>query len=65
VKVAKVESKKEDLPKPSLGRIMKLNAPEWQMIVLGVVCAAVNGGAMPAYGVLFGEVLGVRRYNNE
>ncbi|CAG0912519.1 unnamed protein product [Notodromas monacha] len=57
VQIATVEQK-EDLPKPSMSRIMKLNAPEWKIIVVGIIAAALNGGSMPAYAILFGEVLG-------
>ena len=59
--IVKADTKKdEDLPKASILRIMKLNAPEWQIIVVGVIASAINGGSMPAYAILFGEVLGVR-----
>ncbi|CAG0912522.1 unnamed protein product [Notodromas monacha] len=50
-------NKKEDLPKPSLVRIMKLNAKEWPLIVIGTLASAANGISMPAYAILFGEVL--------
>jgi hypothetical protein len=58
--IVKTETKEDDLPKPSILRILKLNAPEWKFIVVGVIASAINGGSMPAYAVLFGEVLGVR-----
>ncbi|KAK4292716.1 hypothetical protein Pmani_034533 [Petrolisthes manimaculis] len=42
----------------SIGQIMKLNAPEWPCMVVGVICAAIQGTTLPVYAILFGEVLG-------
>ena len=39
--------------------LLKVNAPEWWLIVIGVVAAAVNGSVFPVYSILFGEVLRV------
>ena len=39
--------------------IIKVNAPEWWLIVIGVVAATVNGSVFPVYSILFGEVLRV------
>jgi hypothetical protein len=43
----------------SLGRVMKMNSPEWFYIIIGCIAALVNGGVQPAYAILFSEILGV------
>ncbi len=42
-----------------MARVMRMNAPEWWVILAGCLCATVNGGVMPAMAVLFAEMLGV------
>ena len=44
----------------SAWRILRLNSPEWPFLLLGVLGAALMGGSIPAYAVVFGKVLGVR-----
>jgi hypothetical protein len=39
--------------------ILKKNKPERPFILLGSVGSMVTGFAMPVFGVLFGEILGV------
>jgi len=46
-----------------MGRVMRLNAPEWYFILLGCLAALINGGLMPAFAVIFAEILGVRSFN--
>lgn len=45
-----------------MGKIMRLNSPEWYLIMLGCFGSLINGGAMPAFAVLFAEILGVQFY---
>ncbi len=42
-----------------LGRIIAKNAPEWWIIALGLIAAAISGTLFPAFAVFFGEVLAV------
>ena len=49
----------EDLPKVDSRRVFAENAPEWKFMVGGVIAAMVTGAAMPAYAVLFGEVMSI------
>jgi ABC-type multidrug transport system fused ATPase/permease subunit len=49
----------KDTPKVSILRVIKLNAREWWIILIGVIGAAVNGCIWPAFGFLFGEILEV------
>ncbi|KAK7874401.1 hypothetical protein R5R35_001497 [Gryllus longicercus] len=39
-----------------LGRIMRMNRPEWPHVVAGCAAAAVVGAALPFFAILFGEV---------
>ena len=43
----------------SLFRVIKLNAREWWIILLGVLGAAVDGSIFPLFALLFGEILEV------
>ncbi len=49
----------KDLPEVSLFRVIRLNAPEWWMILLGVIASALSGAVFPVFGLVFGEILGV------
>ena len=42
-----------------MGRILQLNASEWYLIALGLLGSVINGGLMPAFAVIFAEILGV------
>nr|AJG01604.1 ATP-binding cassette sub-family B MDR/TAP member 1 [Dreissena polymorpha] len=50
---------KEEEVDASLRRILKLNKSEAPFIVMGCFASLVNGGAMPAFAVIFSEILGV------
>ena len=39
--------------------MIELNAPEWYIIIIGMLGAAVNGCIWPAFALLFGEILDV------
>lgn len=43
----------------SLRRVIAKNAPEWWLIVIGVIAAAINGCLFPAFSLFFGEILEV------
>lgn len=43
----------------SLWRIMKANAKEWWIILLGLLGAFINGSIWPLFSLLFGEILEV------
>ena len=42
-----------------MGRVMKVNAPEWVYMVIGCFSAIINGGVQPAFAVVFAEIIGV------
>lgn len=47
------------MPLVSFGRILKLNITEWPYLVVGVLCAVVNGCMQPASSVIFSRIIGV------
>jgi len=40
-------------------RLMKMNATEWPYIVIGCIMAVAQGALQPAFGLIFGIMLGV------
>ena len=53
------EEADKDIPEVSFLRIIKHNAKEWWLILLGVIGSAINGSIQPLFAVLFGEILEV------
>ncbi|KAK3108334.1 hypothetical protein FSP39_005774 [Pinctada imbricata] len=49
----------EKPPDASMFRVLRMNAPEWYLILFGCLAAIVNGGVQPAFAVIFAEILGV------
>ncbi|XP_060595692.1 ATP-dependent translocase ABCB1-like [Ruditapes philippinarum] len=56
---SKDEKEKKEEVNAGMGRILRLNASEWYLIALGLVGSIINGGLMPAFAVIFAEILGV------
>ncbi|XP_043207373.1 ATP-dependent translocase ABCB1-like isoform X2 [Amphibalanus amphitrite] len=53
------QTEEEDEGEPvSAWRLLRLNGSEWPYLLLGVVGAAIMGGSIPAYAIVFGGVLG-------
>ena len=48
------------IKKSSIWSIIRLNRPEWYLIVSGAFGAGVMGAAMPIFAVLFGSILQVK-----
>ena len=40
-------------------RVMRMNAPEWWVILLGCLAAIGNGAVQPVFAVIFAEIIGV------
>ncbi|XP_060590153.1 ATP-dependent translocase ABCB1-like isoform X2 [Ruditapes philippinarum] len=53
------KEKEEEEVNSGLMRVLKMNASEWWIIALGCVGSIINGGLMPAFAVIFAEILGV------
>lgn len=48
----------EAVPKVSPWGILKMNGPEWPLMVVGTLASAAMGSLMPVFAFLFGEMLG-------
>nr|XP_006823098.1 PREDICTED: multidrug resistance protein 1A-like [Saccoglossus kowalevskii] len=59
----KVEDDK--IPEVGMGRIMKMNAPEWPYIMIGSLAAIINGAVQPAFAVVFSKIIGIFSNPNE
>ena len=53
------EEADKDIPEVSVFRVLKYNAKEWWLILLGTIGAAINGSINPLFAVLFGEIFRV------
>ncbi|XP_062395061.1 ATP-binding cassette, sub-family B (MDR/TAP), member 4 [Sardina pilchardus] len=49
----------EKVPEMSFFKILKWNLPEWPYMVVGVLCAIINGGMQPAFAIIFSKIIGV------
>ncbi|XP_078466381.1 ATP-dependent translocase ABCB1-like isoform X1 [Lampetra planeri] len=58
------EEQKEDEDEKKAARgisflqMLRLNAPEWPYILLGIMVAAVNGAIQPVFAIIFAELIG-------
>ena len=52
-------TKKEQLPKVSFMQLLRLNKPDWLLVLIGVICSAIIGCLFPLMAILFSEVLAV------
>ena len=49
----------ETLPDPPLWRVVKASAPEWYLIVVGVIASAVDGISFPLVSIFMGRIFEV------
>ena len=47
------------LPDPSLWRVVRASAPEWYLILIGVIASAVDGAIFPSSALFMGELFEV------
>ncbi|XP_004702768.1 ATP-binding cassette sub-family B member 5 [Echinops telfairi] len=52
-----MEHKETSLPEVSLLKIMKLNKPEWTLVVLGALASILNGIVHPVFSIIFAKIL--------
>ena len=64
MKLLLLTQEEEDLPEPAMGRVMRMNAPEWPYILCGCIASIISGGIQPAFAVVFAEILGVSIHNS-
>ncbi len=65
VSVKDQEEWDKDLPQVSMLRVVRLNAKEWWMIVIGAIASMFSGAIFPLFGLVFGEILGVFSLPND
>lgn len=51
--------KKEKVQRVPFTQLLKLNKPDWLLVLIGVLCSAVIGCLFPLMAILFSEVLRV------
>uniref|UniRef100_A0A9J8CXS6 ATP-binding cassette sub-family B member 5 n=2 Tax=Cyprinus carpio TaxID=7962 RepID=A0A9J8CXS6_CYPCA len=51
------QTNEEKVPNVSFLTVLKLNHPEWPYIVVGVLCATINGGLEPAFSVIYSKII--------
>ncbi|XP_070692316.1 ATP-dependent translocase ABCB1 [Pempheris klunzingeri] len=49
----------ENVPPVSFLKIMRLNLPEWPYILVGTICAVINGALQPLFAVIFSKIITV------
>ncbi|KAH8236955.1 hypothetical protein KR038_001099 [Drosophila bunnanda] len=55
----KKKKQKEVVPKVSFTQLMKLNAPEWRLMVVGGIASVMHGSTFPLWGLFFGDFFGI------
>ncbi|XP_056458389.1 ATP-binding cassette, sub-family B (MDR/TAP), member 4 [Gadus chalcogrammus] len=58
-KKEKTEEEDEDVPPVSFLKVLRLNLPEWPYIVVGLICATINGAMQPLFAILFSKIVAV------
>ncbi|XP_072268653.1 ATP-binding cassette sub-family B member 5-like [Pyxicephalus adspersus] len=59
------EEEEQKLPKISFFRLLKLNKSEWPYILFGTLAAMINGGAHPAFSILFAKAIAIFGTNDQ
>lgn len=56
-----VTVEEETTPEPDIAmiEILKLNAPEWHLILIGSIAAIPSGIIQPLFAILLSEIIGV------
>ncbi|XP_035989740.1 ATP-dependent translocase ABCB1 [Fundulus heteroclitus] len=49
----------EDVPMVSIFKVLRLNASEWPYILVGLICATINGAIQPLFAILFSKIITV------
>lgn len=59
------ETEEQKLPTISFFRILRLNKSEWPYIMVGILAAMINGGAHPAFSILFAKAIAIFGTNDK
>ena len=54
-----LDERDETLPDPPLWRVVKASAPEWYIIVVGVIASAADGVTFPVLAIFMGRLFEV------
>ncbi|XP_074538680.1 ATP-dependent translocase ABCB1 [Halichoeres trimaculatus] len=49
----------ENIPLVPFSRVMRLNLSEWPYILVGTICAIINGALQPAFAIVFSKIITV------
>lgn len=49
----------ESVPPVSFLEVMRLNTSEWPYILVGTICAVINGAMQPLFAVIFSKIITV------
>ena len=52
------------LPDPSLWRVVNASAPEWYLIMIGVIASAADGATFPLIALFMGRLFEVSVHND-
>uniref|UniRef100_A0A667Z073 ATP-binding cassette, sub-family B (MDR/TAP), member 4 n=1 Tax=Myripristis murdjan TaxID=586833 RepID=A0A667Z073_9TELE len=52
-------NEEEKAPPVSFLEVLRLNLPEWHYIVVGVICATINGAMQPVFAIIFSKIIAV------
>lgn len=50
----------ENVPPVSFLKVMRFNISEWPYILVGTICAMINGAMQPVFNIIFTEIVMVR-----
>ncbi|CAN9514222.1 unnamed protein product [Ophioblennius macclurei] len=49
----------DDIPPAPFFKVLSLNKSEWPYIVLGIICATINGVMQPVFAIIFSKIITV------
>ncbi|XP_072250387.1 ATP-dependent translocase ABCB1 [Leuresthes tenuis] len=49
----------EDVPPVSFLKVMRFNISEWPYVLVGIICATINGAIQPLFAILFSKIITV------
>ena len=55
-----IGQEEEKVPEVTFLQVLKWNLPEWPYMVVGVICAIINGAMQPAFAIIFAKIIAVR-----
>ena len=47
----------ENVPPVSFFKVMRFNISEWPYILVGTICAMINGAMQPMFSIIFTEII--------